>query len=41
VLVLRLDWLIEFKRRAGRPKDLAAIPHIESTWEEIQRQARS
>jgi hypothetical protein len=29
--------LIEIKRRAGRPKDIAAIPVLESTWAELGR----
>jgi hypothetical protein len=36
-LALRLDALIEIKRRAGRPKDIAAIPVLESTWAELGR----
>jgi hypothetical protein len=37
VRVLALRALIEIKRRAGRPKDLAAIPILESTLEELER----
>ena len=32
---LRLSEVLAIKRRAGRPKDLAAIPYIESTIDEI------
>ncbi len=35
--VLELSHLIEVKRRAGRPKDLAAIPFLEATLDEIRR----
>jgi hypothetical protein len=38
--VLTLEELIEIKRRAGRPKDLMAIPYIESTIDEIRRRSR-
>ncbi len=34
---LALRELLEIKKRAGRPKDLAAVPYIESTIEEIER----
>lgn len=34
VLVLRLDKLIELKRRLGRPKDLAVLPILEATVKE-------
>ena len=34
--VLDLRTLIEVKRRAGRPKDLAAIPVLEATLDEIE-----
>jgi hypothetical protein len=37
VRVLALRELIEIKRRAGRPKDLAALPVLESTLEELER----
>lgn len=37
VLVLRLDKLIELKRRLGRPKDLAALPILEATAKERGR----
>jgi hypothetical protein len=35
--VLELSHLIEVKRRAGRPKDLAVIPFLEATLDEIRR----
>jgi hypothetical protein len=35
--VLGLRELLGIKRRAGRPKDLAAIPYIESTIAELSR----
>lgn len=35
IRVLDLAELLAIKRRAGRPKDLAAIPYIESTLEEL------
>lgn len=35
--VLTLGELLSVKRRAGRPKDLAAIPYIESTIAEMER----
>lgn len=34
--VLDLRTLIEVKRRAGRPKDLAALPVLEATLDEIE-----
>jgi predicted nucleotidyltransferase len=37
IKVLELSQLIEVKRRAGRPKDLAAIPFLEATLDEIRR----
>jgi hypothetical protein len=37
IKVLDLPALIEIKRRAGRPKDLAAIPVLEATLSERQR----
>ncbi len=37
IRVLELRTLIEIKRRAGRPKDLAVIPYLESTLAEIER----
>lgn len=38
--ILTLRELLAIKRRAGRPKDLAAIPYIQSTIEEIERTDR-
>jgi hypothetical protein len=35
--VLTLTELLAVKRRAGRPKDLAGIPYIESTIAELER----
>ena len=35
---LRLPEVLAIKQRAGRPKDLAAIPYIQSTIDEIERQ---
>lgn len=35
--VLSLRELAAIKRRAGRPKDLAVIPYLESTLDEIER----
>lgn len=37
IRVLGLSQLIEIKRRAGRPKDLAALPLLEATLEEAAR----
>jgi hypothetical protein len=37
VRVLELATLIEVKRRAGRPKDLAALPILEATLDEMRR----
>lgn len=37
VHVLELSMLIEVKRRAGRPKDLAVIPFLEATLDEIRK----
>jgi len=37
IRVLDLPALIEIKRRAGRPKDLAAIPVLEATLDERNR----
>lgn len=37
--VLALSELLAIKIRAGRPKDLAAIPYIESTIAEIERKS--
>ena len=39
VRVLALKELLAMKRRAARPKDLAAIPYIESTIDEIEGQS--
>jgi hypothetical protein len=36
---LSLREVLAIKKRAGRPKDLAAIPYIESTIQEIERQS--
>jgi len=36
--ILSLRELMAIKTRAGRPKDLAAIPYIQSTIDEIERQ---
>jgi hypothetical protein len=36
---LHLREVLAVKKRAGRPKDLAAIPYIESTIDEIDRKA--
>lgn len=38
--VLGLAELLAIKRRAGRPKDMAVIPYIESTLDELTRQGR-
>jgi hypothetical protein len=40
IRVLSLEALIEVKARAGRPKDLAAIPVLESTREERDRRGK-
>ena len=37
VRVLELSMLIEVKRRAGRPKDMAALPFLEATLDEIRQ----
>jgi hypothetical protein len=37
--VIRLDELLQIKKRAGRPKDLAGIPYIEATIAELARQS--
>ena len=37
VRVLDLSMLIEIKRRAGRPKDIAVIPFLEATLDEIRK----
>jgi len=36
---LVIERLIEIKRRAGRPKDLAALPVLEATADEIRKRA--
>jgi hypothetical protein len=36
--ILSLREILAIKIRAGRPKDLAAIPYIQSTIDEIERQ---
>jgi predicted nucleotidyltransferase len=38
--VLALRELLAIKRRAGRPKDLAVIPYLESTIDELDRRER-
>ena len=38
IRVLTLQELLTVKKRAARPKDLAVIPYIESTIDEIERQ---
>lgn len=38
--LLGLRELLAIKRRAGRPKDLAAIPYLESTIAEIEKAGR-
>jgi len=35
--VLGLRELVAVKKRAGRPKDLAVIPYLESTIDEIDK----
>jgi len=37
--VLGLTALIEIKQRAGRPKDLAALPALRATLEEVERRS--
>ena len=37
VRVLELTMLLEVKRRAGRPKDLAVLPFLEATIDEISK----
>ncbi len=41
IRVLDLAELLEIKKRAGRAKDLAVIPYIEATLEELARRRRS
>jgi hypothetical protein len=36
--VIGLGELLQIKKRAGRPKDLAGIPYIEATIAELSRQ---
>jgi hypothetical protein len=38
IRVLSLSALIEAKERAGRPKDLAALPLLRATLDELKRQ---
>jgi hypothetical protein len=38
--VLGLRELVAIKKRAGRPKDLAVIPYLESTIDELEKQNR-
>jgi hypothetical protein len=35
--VLELTMLLEVKRRAGRPKDLAVLPFLEATIDELAK----
>ena len=37
--ILSLREILAIKARAGRPKDLAAIPYIQSTIDEIESQS--
>jgi hypothetical protein len=37
IRVLALEEILAIKKRAARPKALAAIPYIESTIDEIRR----
>jgi hypothetical protein len=37
IRVLELGMLLEIKRRAGRPKDLAVLPFLEATLDEIAK----
>ena len=39
VRVLELSMLLEVKRRAGRPKDLAVLPFLEATIDELSKKA--
>jgi hypothetical protein len=41
VRALSLGALVQLKRQAGRPKDLAALPHLEATLAEIRRRGRA
>ena len=38
--VLGLRELMAIKKRAGRPKDLAVIPYLESTLDELEKRQR-
>ncbi len=38
--LLSLREILAVKKRAGRPKDLAAIPYLEATIDEIEREGR-
>lgn len=40
IRVLRLDELLLIKQKAGRPKDLAAVPVLEATLEEARRRGK-
>ncbi len=40
IRLLSLREILAVKKRAGRPKDLAAIPYLESTIDEIERNLR-
>jgi hypothetical protein len=37
--LLTLGEILAIKKRAARPKDLAMIPYLESTLEEIERES--
>ena len=39
VHVLNLATLIDVKQRSGRPKDLAAIPVLRATLDEVERRS--
>ena len=39
VRVLELSTLLEVKRRAGRAKDLAVLPFLEATLDEIRKKS--
>jgi hypothetical protein len=40
IRALRLSTLIDLKQRAGRPKDLAALPALRATLDELERSGR-